>query len=124
MPSMILVLQVIVAFGLLNVWMIRIHKNTPYRGGSAQTLKNEFVAYGLPSWCFYLVGILKVSAAACLLIGIWIPSLVAPASVLIGFLMVGALLMHIKIRDPLIKSLPAFLVLIMVLVILKFSNLS
>ena len=39
---------------------------TAYRGGASQTLKEEFAAYGLPSYAFYLVGALKITAAAVL----------------------------------------------------------
>ncbi len=49
MISIIAVLHVIVAVGLLNVWLLRYNKDTSYRGGSAKNLKDEFAAYGLPS---------------------------------------------------------------------------
>ena len=40
--------QLFVAFGLLNVWLIRCYKKNPYRGSNACSLKDEFTAYGLP----------------------------------------------------------------------------
>lgn len=113
------VLQILVALGLLNVWLIRFNKSTAYRGGAAQSLKNEFIAYGLPAWFFYLIGILKIGAAVSLLVGIWFPTIVFPSAALVGILMVGALIMHLKVSDPLIKSLPALAMLIMAILILK-----
>ena len=50
-------LQLFVAFGLLNVWLIRCNKKTTYRGSNACSLKDEFTAYGLPLWSFYVIGL-------------------------------------------------------------------
>ena len=107
------VLQLVVALGLLNVWLLRRGKATSYRGGNAKTLSEEFAAYGLPDAAFYAVGALKVVAAICLIAGIWVPSLVVPAAAIIAVLMVGALVMHVKVEDPAIRSLPASLMLLM-----------
>ena len=102
-----LIIQIIVALGLLNVWLLRFYRPTPYRGGGSRSMPEEFAAYGLPKWVLYVVGALKVSCALCLLAGIWFPALVLPAAVLIGSLMLGAIAMHLKVRDPFIKSVPA-----------------
>ena len=107
------ILQVVVAIGLLNVWLLRPGRATSYRGGTAQSLKEEFAAYGLPDVVFYLVGVLKIGSAIALIAGIWNESLVLPAAAVVAVLMVAALAMHIKVKDPAIKSLPAFLMLIM-----------
>jgi hypothetical protein len=108
-------LQVIVALGLLNVWLVRAKASTAYRGGSAQSLKEEFATYGLPDWTFYVVGILKVGSAILLLLGIWVksPDLVRLPALVVAGLMVGALAMHAKVKDPLTKSLPALAMLLM-----------
>lgn len=116
--SILLILQVIAGLGLLNVWLIRANSETAYRGGDAKTLKEEFAAYGLPVWLFYVVGVLKVGAAIALLAGIFLPGLVVPAARILIVLMLGALAMHFKVKDPPIKSLPAFLVLAMGVAIL------
>lgn len=106
-------LQVVIALGLLNVWLVRRNSSTPYRGGSSQSLREEFRAYDLPSWSFPLIGVLKVGSAVALLVGLWVPRLVLPASGLIIALMLGALAMHVKVKDSAKKSLPAFLMLAM-----------
>ena len=111
------VLQISVALGLLNVWLLRFNKSTSYRGGKATSMKQEFATYGLPGWVCYLVGTLKVAAAIVLIVGLWFPVLAFPSAALVAILMVGALAMHFKISDPLPKSLPAAAVLVASLVI-------
>ncbi len=100
-------IQITIAIVLLNVWLVRANRKTKYRGGYSNTLLEEFAAYGLPIWLCYTVGILKVSAAIMLLVGLWKSNLVIPATLVVGTLMVGAVAMHFKIRDPLVKSFPA-----------------
>jgi hypothetical protein len=107
------ILQVIVAFGLLNVWILRFKKKTPFRGGAAASMSEEFRVYGLPHWALMVVGTLKVGIAVALIAGLRIPELVPPATILLAVLMIGALVMHIKVKDPLVKSLPALAMLIM-----------
>jgi uncharacterized membrane protein YphA (DoxX/SURF4 family) len=112
-----IILQCALAIGLLNVWLLRANQITPYRGGNAQTMREEFAAYGLPPLAMYLVGTLKVGAALCLIAGVWWPPLVFPAALLIAILMVGALAMHVKIHDPIQKSVPAVVLLLISVVI-------
>ncbi len=104
-------LQLLVAFGLLNVWLIRSNQKTAYRGSNASSLKSEFAAYGLPLWSFYVIGFIKISAALLLLLGLWIPLLVFPSALVVSLMMLGAVCMHIKVRDPLKKCLPALIML-------------
>ena len=107
MGRLIIILQVVAALGLLNVWLLRANRSTSYRGADAKNMREEFAAYGLPAWKVALIGVLKVGAAVALIAGIWFPLLVLPAALLICVLMVGALSMHFKIHDPLRKSAPA-----------------
>lgn len=111
MHTLLAVLQIAVALGLLNVWLLRRGRSTAYRGGNAASMGEEFAAYGLPGWAMYLVGALKVAAAVLLIVGLWMPAVVVPTAVLICALMVGALAMHFKVRDPIARSMPALLVL-------------
>ena len=111
MKAAIPILQTIVALGLLNVWLLRFNRSTAYRGGQARSMPEEFSAYGLPGWSVSVVGALKVVGAVCLIAGIWLQSLVLPAALVIGLLMVGALAMHFRIGDPLKKSMPALFML-------------
>ena len=117
MENLLLALKLVVALGILNVWIVRRVQPTPFRGQSAQTLREEFTAYGLPDWVFKAVGVVKVALAVALLISIWKPELklAQPSALALGGIMVVALGMHLKVRDPAIKSLPALVVLAMCL---------
>jgi uncharacterized membrane protein YphA (DoxX/SURF4 family) len=100
-------LQIIVGLGLLNVWLVRRGSSTSYRGGSAKTLQEEFATYGLPGFAFYVVGALKIGAAVILVAGVWMALPVREAAGLVAALMLGAIVMHLKVGDPVAKSLPA-----------------
>ncbi len=113
MKILLMTLQVVVAFGLLNVWLFRFGRSSAYRGGDAKSMREEFAVYGLPGWFMMVIGTLKVGAAICLIAGLWIPVMVMPAALLICVLMVGALAMHLKVRDNGQKYLPALAVLIL-----------
>lgn len=110
---LIQILQVVVALGLLNVWLLRANKSTAYRGGEAKTIKEEFAVYGLPSWFCTLIGVLKVTSAVMLLLGLCYPAFVLPAALLVLILMCGAVVMHAKVKDPIKKTIPAALMLLM-----------
>ena len=115
------IIQLVVAIGILNVWVVRYWKITPYRGGDAKNLREEFAAYGFPFWFFCLVGILKVGLALSLIAAIWIHSLAQPAAITLGLLMMGALAMHFKVGDKLKKSMPAAAMLTLCLMIALLS---
>lgn len=118
METLALVSQIIIALGLLNVWLIRARKPTAYRGGDARNMKEEFQAYGLPTWVMVVVGLLKVSLAILLLVGIWHPEVTKPAAIGIAILMLGAVSMHLKVRDPVKKALPAATLLVLSLIVI------
>lgn len=111
-------LQIILALGLINVWIVRFDKPTSYRGKGAANMKQEFAAYGLPVWFMYLVGAAKLAIAGLLVVGLWIPTLVAPAALVLGVLMLGAIAMHVKVRDSFKRTAPAVAMLAMVVVVL------
>lgn len=108
-----LILQAIVGLGLLNVWLLRRQSATAYRGGEAKNLKDEFAAYGLPAPMFYIVGGLKIICGLLLLVGFAYPPVVLPAAAVVAVLMMGAVAMHLKVRDPVSKFVPAALMLAM-----------
>ena len=110
--------QLIIGLSILCVWFLRSNKKTSYRGGASSSLKDEFTAYGLPVWMFWIVGILKVGAALALLAGIVVPELVNPAAMLMTGLMTGAIIMHLKVKDSPKKSLPATIVLALALILI------
>lgn len=116
-------MQLTIALGIYNVWLVRFGKATKWRGGSATNLKAEFEVYGIPQWFMMVVGFFKVTLATLLIVGIWVDILIGPAAFGMALLMTGALVMHIKVKDPLLKSLPAFTVftLCVLLALLSFG---
>ena len=113
----IVIIQLVIALGIFNVWILRMGKKTGWRGGNATTMREEFAVYGLPGWFMATVGSLKLLFAILLIIGIWIPGLARPAAAGMAILMVGAVSMHFKVRDPLKKSLPALTMLLLSLIV-------
>lgn len=104
-------LQLVVALGILNVWILRPRKATPFRGGGAKNLREEFAAYGLPFWFMCVVGVVKVGLALALIAAIWFHPAAQPAAIGMGLLMLGAFVMHLKVKDPMKKALPSVAVL-------------
>ncbi|MFK8163803.1 MAG: DoxX family protein [Lewinella sp.] len=121
MEYIIIALQVIVGFSILNVWLVQNQKATRWRGGDATTIVEEFQAYGLPVWSVYVIGTAKVILALLLLLGIWYPMFQCPAAIGLAVLLAGSITMHLKISDPLFKSFPAALFLVMCLIIAYFG---
>lgn len=120
MENLVRLFQVTIALGIFFVWIVRPKLPTPYRGGNAKSLKEEFAVYGLPGWSFYAVGTLKLLSAALLIAGLWFPSLACGAAVVMAGLMAGAVAMHLKVKDPLTRSLPALGILTLSIVIAAF----
>lgn len=109
--------QVVIALGIFNVWLLRFNRSTAYRGKGATNMREEFAAYGLPVWGMWLIGGLKLMLAVGLLLGLWLPSLVVPCGVGMAILMVGAVAMHFKVGDPPIRALPAFVMLVLSIIV-------
>ena len=117
----IMILQLIISIGLINVWLLRFNKATEYRGGNAKNMNEEFIAYGLPEWSMYLVGFLKVAIAIMLIISIWIEELLFYNLIVLAALMIAAVFMHLKVKDPIKKSYPALSILFMIALIMYFT---
>ena len=43
----IMILQLIIPIGLINVWLLRFNKTTEYRGGNAKNMNEEYQYYPL-----------------------------------------------------------------------------
>ena len=117
----IMILQLIISIGLINVWLLRFNKATEYRGGNAKNMNEEFIAYGLPEWSMYLVGFLKVAIAIMLIVSIWIEKLLFYNLIVLTALMIAAVFMHLKVKDPIKKSYPALSILFMIALIMYFT---
>jgi len=114
-------INIILSLTLINVWLFRFNKPTSYRGGDAKSMKEEFIVYGLPLWSMYMVGFLKLLISILLIIGLWISEFNLYSYAILSILMIGALFMHIKVKDPIIKSIPALSILILLIVVVSLT---
>ena len=115
--SVPILIQLFVALGIFNVWVIRFHKPTAFRGGDAQSMAEEFRVYGLSDEVRKIVGALKLSLAGLLIVGIWIPAVAVVAASCMAFLMLVAVVMHAKVSDPIKKAIPALCMMVLSLVV-------
>jgi len=118
MTTFSIILNLVIAITLLNVWLIRRNKQTMYRGGDANSMAEEFSTYGLPKWLMYVVGSIKIIIAILLIVGIWITSLNIYCYISLAILMLGAIIMHLKVKDKIIKSVPALSILTLLLLLI------
>ena len=105
-----------------NVWLFRRNKETPYRGGNANNMIEEFAVYGLDTNMMYLIGTLKIIASIGLIIGLFKTKISVYSSLLMAILMTGAIYFHFKISDPAIKYFPSVLMLLCSIFIYFSSN--
>ena len=117
MESVIKVVQVVIAAGIFNVWLIRSGRETSYRGGAARNMKEEFAVYGLPPWSMGLVGLIKIALATLLIVGLWYPPVTRIGATGLAVMMLGALAMHFKAKDPVTRYVPAVAMLLLSVVV-------
>ena len=117
---MLLLVKTIIFLGIMNVWFVRSKTKTKWRGGNSLTLKDEFQFYALPDWAFYFVGGTKILSAMFIFLSIWIEEVPQEIfAIILSLLMIFAILMHLKVGDKLIKSLPALFMLLCSVIILN-----
>ncbi|MEQ8908657.1 MAG: DoxX family protein [Vicingaceae bacterium] len=120
MDYLLIAIKLIVGLSILNVWLLRPSKSSPWRGGDANNMKEEFAAYNLPENFMQIIGTVKVALAVGFIASIWFEKLELYCGLGIAALMLGAVAMHIKIKDPLKKSVPALSFLILSLIVVLF----
>jgi len=108
-----IVLKLVVGLSILNVWLLRANKSTPYRGGDAGSIKEEFAVYGLSAPFMMVIGTVKVALAVVLLASIYYTSIQYIGALGIAVLMLGAVGMHLKVKDSFKKTFPALLFLVL-----------
>ena len=117
---MLFLVKTIIFLGIMNVWFVRSKTKTNWRGGNSLSLKDEFRFYALPDWTFYFVGGTKILSALFIFLSIWIDEVPQEIFALIlSLLMIFAILMHLKVGDKLVKSLPALCMLLLSIIILN-----
>lgn len=106
MHGFAILLQAFVAASIFFVWVVRY-----------ANIIEEFKQYRLPDWLRDLVGILKITFAILLLIGIDRPRAAMLGGVGIAALMAGAVVTHLRVKNPLVKMLPSLVLFVLSLVI-------
>ena len=113
----IIFLKIIVGVSIINVWLIQPNKPSKWRGEDATTIIEEFNVYGLSKIFYNVVFVVKVGLAVLLLVSIKYDFLTLYSSLGLASLLGGSIVMHIKVKDALFKSFPAFLFMVMNLII-------
>ena len=114
-------LIVLVSGTVFNVWLLRFSQATPYRGADAANLQAEFLAYGLNETVFYLIGGVKLLAVWRCCWGLSLSKQYA-CSYHHSCAYVGGHCYAFKVADPLMKSVPAIVMLTMSLGILGLQS--
>ena len=106
MHNVTISLQALVAASIFFVWVVRY-----------ANIVQEFKQYGLPDWLRDLVGILKLTFALLLLIGIERRPFALAGGLGIAVLMASAFFMHLRVKNSLFKMLPCLTLLVLSLAI-------
>ena len=114
------ILSTVVSLTIINVWLFRSSKSTLYRGGNASNLYEEFEVYGLSDY-FLIIGIIKVSLAVLLLVGVFYKKLTLFSASGIAIMMLAAAYFHFSVGDELIKALPSSVMLLSCIIIIYSS---
>jgi uncharacterized membrane protein YphA (DoxX/SURF4 family) len=101
-----IVLQTLVSASIFFVWVVRY-----------DNIIKEFQHYRLPDWLRDLVGILKLTFALLLLLGIQRAPLAMIGSLGIAGLMGCAFVVHLRVKNPVFKMLPSLTLLLLSLII-------
>jgi uncharacterized membrane protein YphA (DoxX/SURF4 family) len=101
MRDLAIALQSFVAASVFFVWVVRY-----------TNIVQEFKQYGYPDWLRDLVGILKVTFALMLLIGIERERFAVIGGIGIALLMAAALATHVRVKNPPFKMFPSLALLV------------
>ena len=102
MENIAILSQLIIAISILVVWVFRF-----------DNIVVEFKQYDLSDLVRSMVGASKIALATLLVVGIFYEEVVFISALLMAFLMVCAQIAHIKVKNPLSKYIPSFLLLIL-----------
>ncbi len=98
--------QIIVAASIVIVWVFRF-----------DNIILEFKQYGISDLMRNVVGALKISLATLLVAGLWYDKLVLIPALLMAGLMLCAQGAHFKVKNPLVKRIPSFVLFLLCVLI-------
>jgi fatty acid desaturase len=111
MTALAIAAQLIIAASIIYVWVFRL-----------DNIIVEFKQYELSDLVRSAVGAAKIALATLIVAGIWYSSLVFIPSLMMGFLMLSAQYFHFKVKNPLTKHIPSFLLLLLCIFLLVVSE--
>ena len=106
MEILVITSQIIIAVSILIVWVFRF-----------DNIVVEFKQYGLSDLIRSMVGAAKISLATLLVVGIFYKEVVFLSALSMAFLMVCAQITHISVKNPFMKYVPSFCLLVLSLFI-------
>lgn len=110
MHALAIGLQTFVAASIFFVWGVRY-----------ANIVEEFNQYRLPDWLRDFVGILKITFAILLLMGVGRPRAAILGGAGIAVLMAAAFITHLRVKNPLPKMLPSTTLLFLSLAIVYLN---
>ena len=69
----------------------------------------------------FVGGAMKIAIAVMLVLSFWVEQLLFYNLIALASLMIAALMMHVKVKDPIKKSYPALSILFMIALIMYFT---
>ena len=110
MHNVTISLQALVAASIFFVWVVRY-----------DNIIQEFKQFRLPDWLRDFVGILKLTLSLLLLIGIERKEFAVAGGAGIAALMACAFVVHLRVRNALLKMIPCLSLLVISLVIASIN---
>lgn len=111
-PDVAIALQILVAASVFFVWVVRY-----------PNIVVEFERWKFPEWFRDSLGIVKLTLAMMLLIGIDRPQFAIVGGVGLGLLMLAAFATHFQFKTALIKRLPSLTLLVISILIVLINYL-
>ncbi len=102
MGDLIKIIQLVIAFSVIYVWIFRFHN-----------VLKEFTSFNLSDVVRNFVGASKTALATLLITGVWYPELVLVSVCLMGAFMIAAQFFHFKIGNPFKQRLPSLMLLVL-----------
>jgi hypothetical protein len=94
-PTTLTLMQTFIAISVMYVWVVRY-----------QAVLNDFTTFQLPDWLRDVTGVCKLTGAV-LLLGSDEQMAVVGAGIT-SFFMLGAVVMHLRVKNPVKKMVPSF----------------
>ncbi|MGM0884718.1 MAG: DoxX family protein [Bacillota bacterium] len=83
---------------------------------------DSFKLWGMPQWFRVVTGLVEIVGAAALIAGIWQPSWAAAGGLLLGITMVGAIMVHIRMKDNMKTTAPAIVLFLLAVIIFVMQS--